>query len=65
MKLLARDDRNRPADADDLRALREVASESDWLVAREAVALIGERGFSRRRDLVSALEVLIRDGAYA
>jgi predicted nucleotidyltransferase len=64
MKLLARDDRHRPADADDLRALREVASADDWSTARSAVEAIHARGYARRRDLVAALEVLIRDGAY-
>jgi len=33
MKLLARDDRRRPLDADDLRALRTVATDQDWTVA--------------------------------
>ena len=65
MKLLARDDRHRPADADDLRALRDVATDDDWNVARLAVALIELRGFSRQRDLVDRLDSLIRNGAYA
>ena len=33
MKLLARDDRRRPMDADDLRALAELATEDDWAQA--------------------------------
>ncbi len=64
MKLLARDDRHRPADADDLRALREVATEEDWSVARGSVALIELRGFARERDLGALLDSLIRYGAY-
>lgn len=64
MKLLARDDRRRPTDADDLRALREVATGDDWQVARRAVELIELRGFARGRDLVAHLASLIRDGAY-
>ncbi len=64
MKLLARDDRGRPADADDLRSLREVATHHDWSVAREAVELIESRGFARGRDLGSLLASLRRDGAY-
>jgi predicted nucleotidyltransferase len=64
MKLLARDDRQRPADADDLRALREVATASDWEIARVAVTAIQTRGFNRGRDLILSLEALIRDGAY-
>ncbi len=64
MKLLARDDRQRPADADDLRALREVCSPADWDIARIAVIAINKRGYSRGRDLVSALDSLITFGAY-
>lgn len=64
MKVLSRDDRRRPADADDLRALAAVARENDWIEARAAVELIMERGFERDRDLVAALDVLRSDGAY-
>jgi predicted nucleotidyltransferase len=55
MKLLARDDRNRPADADDLKALSEIATADDWIVARDGVRLIVQRGFHRGRDLEAAL----------
>jgi predicted nucleotidyltransferase len=55
LKLLARDDRVRPADADDLRALAALAEEADWNVARSAVELIHQRGYERGRDLESAL----------
>lgn len=58
MKLLARDDRRRPNDYDDLHALARVAESGDWELAREAVVLIHERGFDRGRDLVAALEEL-------
>ena len=64
MKLLARDDRHRPLDADDLRALRLVASDVDWDVAKVAVAAISARGYSRGRDLSGALTVLRDRGAY-
>jgi predicted nucleotidyltransferase len=64
MKLLARDDRRRPADADDLRALALVAHDDDWSEARRAATLIMERGCGRDRDLVEALDALRRDGAY-
>lgn len=64
MKLLARDDRHRPADADDLRALAAVAQAVDWEQARTAVRLIMERGFARERDLLTALADLRHDGAY-
>lgn len=64
MKLLARDDRQRPADADDLRALRLVASVDDWAIAARAVEDIGARGFARSRDLGDRLRALPVDGAY-
>lgn len=64
LKLLARDDRNRPADADDLASLAEVAGEDDWESARRAVRLIAERGYARGRDLETALERLRSSGAY-
>lgn len=64
MKLLARDDRRRPAGADDLRSLRGVATDRDWRVPAEAVALIEARGYGRGRDLVTALTTLRVQGAY-
>ncbi len=60
MKLLARDDRQRPADADDLRALCAVATDADWSSARRAVRMITDRGFHRSRDLIAALDALER-----
>jgi hypothetical protein len=64
MKLLARDDRHRPADADDLAALAAIAGETDWEQARSAVTLIVERGYRRGRDLPAALERLRGHGAF-
>lgn len=64
MKLLARDDRNRPADADDLAALSATATGSDWEQAAAAASVIVERGYHRGRDLVQALHRLRRDGAF-
>jgi predicted nucleotidyltransferase len=55
LKLLSRDDRTRPQDVADLRALFEVASEIEIARAHEAVRLIQQRGFSRGRDLMAAL----------
>lgn len=63
-KLLARDDRRRPANADDLRALRAVAVETDWQVAESAVEMITTRGFNRERDLEASLRTLRKLGAY-
>lgn len=51
LKLLARDDRLRPQDADDLAALARVADDQQVEQARQAVALIERRGFARGRDL--------------
>jgi predicted nucleotidyltransferase len=56
LKLLARDDRSRPQDWDDLRALLAVASSVDRDDARAAVRIIDERGYARGRDLTKALE---------
>ena len=56
LKLLARDDRHRPQDADDLVALRRVADDAEVTRARAAVRLVQERGFDRGRDLPRALE---------
>ena len=58
MKLLARDDRRRANDADDLRGLAAVADDEEWQIATDAVRLITERGFARDRDLPAALAEL-------
>ncbi len=54
LKLLARDDRKRPQDADDLRALMEVATPQDIVQCGAAVDLIVARGYGRGRDLRGA-----------
>lgn len=64
MKLLARDDRRRPNDADDLRSLAAEATPADWEQALQAARLIHERGFDRERDLVELVDELRRDGAW-
>jgi hypothetical protein len=56
LKVLARDDLDRPQDAADLRALRRVADQDDLAQAKEATALIEARGFNRGRDLRRALD---------
>ena len=58
LKLLAQNDRTRPQDADDIRALRRVATPEDVAQAREAVALIEARGYHRSKDLTKALDAL-------
>lgn len=56
MKLLARDDRSRPQDADDLRALIRGATPDEIVATREALELITRRGFNRRRALTTMLD---------
>ena len=51
MKLLARDDRERPQDLDDLRALLAISSPAELRRVPAALDLITSRGFSRGRDL--------------
>jgi predicted nucleotidyltransferase len=61
LKILARDDRLRPQDAMDLRALLQDSGEADLALARESLALIQARGFDRGRDLPTALQQALRD----
>jgi predicted nucleotidyltransferase len=55
MKLVSRDDKRRPQDAGDLAALAKVADATEWARAEDAVRLLTERGFARKRDLHAAL----------
>ena len=64
MKLLARDDRRRPNDADDLRAPATEATPADWEQALQAAQLVHEQGFGHERDLVELVDELRRDGAW-
>lgn len=59
LKVLARDDRTRPQDWDDIRALLSGASEDDIGEAREALALIEARGYSRGRPLQNQLDEIL------
>lgn len=61
LKLLSRNDRDRPRDLADLRALSEVADDVEWERARTAVGLIEARGYARGRDLGAALADLRRE----
>jgi hypothetical protein len=63
MKLLSRDDRDRPQDADDLLALLAVASPVERRRAVAAIALIERRGFARGRDLRAAWDLLVENGS--
>lgn len=58
LKLLSADERTRPQDAVDLRALLAVSGPADLDVAREAVGLIEARGYGRGRNLSAALDGL-------
>lgn len=62
LKLLARDDRHRPQDFDDLMALLSVAAAEDVEQARSAVDLIERRGYSRERALRAQLEAILAQG---
>jgi hypothetical protein len=61
LKVLARDDRRRPQDWDDIRALLLEATPVDLAEARAALRLIERRGFHRDRPLVDVFEQIIRD----
>jgi predicted nucleotidyltransferase len=63
LKLLSRNDQERPNDAADLAALLGVASADDLEEARRATRLIAARGFNRGRDLPALLEGAIRKEA--
>ena len=58
LKILARDDERRPQDHVDLVALRAKADGATWDLARDALTLVTERGFSRGRNLLAALDQL-------
>lgn len=63
MKVLARDDRHRPQDFDDLRALLEEVSDDELNRVREALALVEARGYNRGRNLGDDLTRAINDTA--
>jgi predicted nucleotidyltransferase len=60
VKVLARDDRHRPQDLADLRALLDVATDQDLELARTALELIKERGCHRNKDLKEEWTDLLR-----
>jgi hypothetical protein len=59
LKVLARDDRNRPQDHADLRQLLQTSTQEDLERVRSALTQIRERGFHRNRDLLGALDELL------
>ncbi len=56
MKVLSRDDRQRPQDRVDLAALFKDSTAADLVIARDALRLITERGYHRGLDLLTALD---------
>lgn len=61
LKVLARDDRRRPQDLDDLRALLREAKESDIDETKTALRNIEARGYHRERRLVDLFEDCLSD----
>ena len=61
MKVLSRDDRHRPQDRVDLGALLGVATPKDLEQAREALAVVAQRGFDRGRDLQALLSTALAE----
>jgi len=61
LKVLARDDRTRPQDLDDIRALLAEATPEDIDEARSALALIARRGYGRGRALIELFEEVVGD----
>ncbi|MGH7314390.1 MAG: nucleotidyl transferase AbiEii/AbiGii toxin family protein [Candidatus Rokuibacteriota bacterium] len=61
LKVLARDDRTRPQDRVDLVALVAAAAPTDLAQARQAIALIEQRGFHRGKSLAAELEHFLAD----
>ena len=61
LKLLARDDRRRPQDYDDLKALLREASDADIERARASIGLLTQRGYHRDRDLMNDFDQFLRE----
>jgi len=61
LKVLARNDRSRPQDWDDLKALVAEATAKEMERAREALRLIEARGFARGKDLLAELDRFLHE----
>lgn len=59
LKILARNDRDRPQDLDDLRALLLEAEPHDIEEARSAIRLIEERGYQRGKQLLAEFDQFV------
>ena len=60
LKILARDDERHPQDTIDIRALLQEATASDLEATKTALALIVERGFHRKRNLLQDFQDLTK-----
>jgi predicted nucleotidyltransferase len=60
LKILSRDDEKRPLDRADILALLETATEDDLVTARNALALIEQRGYARGKSLSKEFEQLAK-----
>lgn len=63
LKVLSRDDLERPQDIADLRALLRNATPEEMARARDALVLIETRGYHRGRNLLADYETLLRHSA--
>jgi hypothetical protein len=61
MKVLARNDRRRPQDHDDLVAMIQRAGPGEIQRAKEAMRLIESRGNARGKDLVAEFDALLAE----
>lgn len=59
LKVLSRDDLDRPQDLVDLRTLIRGASPNELVVAAEALELIAGRGYHRGKSLLADLRALL------
>ena len=59
LKVLSRDDKTRPQDLVDLRALLRIAPRDELARARQALTLIAARGYHRGRDLLADMDRLV------
>ncbi len=61
MKILSRDDETREQDRGDLRRLLKDATPEDLEETRRLLALVGQRGYHRGKDLLCGLSQALRE----
>jgi predicted nucleotidyltransferase len=59
IKILSRDDVNRPQDATDIQKLLAVSNDEELSVTKTSLGLIETRGFHRDKDLLADFEALL------